>query len=284
MAQFRYMGFTFDGQAGVDLGYYLINPTGDNNGIVGTKRSVKEEDTGKTTRQFNGVSYDSLEFDIHICKMNEDHSKILEIDEDDMFFLNNWFMKPKTYKVFSNYPLEWEYGYNGGTCVARDIYYYCIFTSMQDVKVDDMRGYVVLHMRLNSGFAYSPILHNNLTVVNEDSLTINTRSNIDETILPDVMISNATGTITISNEETGTTMVLNNLKSDHVYYCYNEDMKRIIEYSTYTDTSQVATTTNMANNFNKVWLTLDGYGENNITVTGSCDIDIIYQNKLAIQR
>lgn len=283
MAQFRHMGFTFDGIAGASLGYYLINPTKDNNGVVGLNKSIKEEDTGKNIKQFNGVTHNTLEFDIHICKMNKSHSKILEIDEDDMFFLNNWLMKPNTYRVFTNYPLEWEYGYE--TCVTRDVCYYCMFTSMQDIKVDDMRGYVVLHMKLNAGFAYSPIIHNKYNVIDTASFSIYTRSNVEEFVLPDIKIyPNKLGSVTITNEETGQTMVIDNLKPQHVYYCYNEDMKRIIEYSSNDNyINGKPTTRNIGNDFNKVWLSLV-YGENHITVTGDCSIDIIYQNKLAIQR
>ena len=40
---------------------------------------------------------------------------------------------------------------------------------------------------------------------------------------------------------------------------------------------------NMRKKFNKVWLRLDGYAYNMITVTGNCDIKIYFQNRLAIQ-
>ena len=284
MAQFRHMGFTFDGIAGASLGYYLINPTTDNGGVVGLNKTIKEEDTGKSIKQFNGVTYNTLEFDIHICKMNDDHSKILEINENDMFFLNNWLMKPKTYRVFTNYPMEWEYGYE--TCVSRDICYYCMFTSMTDVRVNDLTGYVTLHMKLNSGFAYSPIIHNQYTVATSQTINIYTRSNVDEFVYPDLKIYPTTaGTVTVKNNTTGETMTLQNLKANHVYYCYNEDLKRIIEYSSNDNyLNNKPTTRNMQPEFiTKQWLSLV-YGENSITITGDCSIDIIYQNKLAIQR
>lgn len=283
MAQFRHMGFTFDGISGASLGYFLINPTPDNGGTIGVSKSIQEEDTGKSLKQFNGVTYNSLEFDIHICKMNEEHTKIIEINEDDMFFLSNWLMKPKTYRVFTNYPLEWEYGYE--TCVSRDICYYCMFTSMTDVKVDDLKGYVTLRMKLNSGFAYSPIIHNQYSVIDSATFNIYTRSNVDELVLPDIKIyPQVAGTVTIKNETTGQTMTLTNLKKNYVYYCYNEDLKRIIEYSSDTNFNNGnPTTRNMSGEFNDVWIELE-YGENVITVTGDCDVDIIYQNKLAIQR
>ena len=70
-------------------------------------------------------------------------------------------------------------------------------------------------------------------------------------------------------------MTLTNLPSGYVFTCYNEDMKHIVCHND--------PTMNMRERFNKQWLRLLGDSKNVLTITGSCSIDIFYQNKIAIQ-
>ena len=81
--------------------------------------------------------------------------------------------------------------------------------------------------------------------------------------------------IRITNNTLGETMELKNLPSGYRFECYSEDMKLI----KCLDDEMM----NMRPHFNKTWLRLLGDSTNNITIEGECEIDIYFQNKIAIQ-
>lgn len=263
MAQFMSLGFTYDGLAGEDLGYYIVNMSGDSNEL-GLKKSIEEGDNNHSIKTYYGVKYNEFSFSIDIVKMPPNHSsyEILPITEEDINFLNKWLLKPKDYKVFSSDQ-------------NRDIYYYAMFTSMKETRIGT-RGYLTLEMRLNGGFAYSSIIHHQYVVnILENNIRINTKSTVDDYIYPDIILTvEDTSNIEIKNETLGESMVFENLPSG-TYMCYNEDMKHIQDI---TNPKK-----NLRPYFNGEWLRLIGNGVNILSVSGSCKIDICFQNKIAIQ-
>ena len=268
MAQFRHLGFTFDGIYGPDLGYYIVNMDSSDENELGLKKNIVEEDNKNTTKTFYGVEYEEFTFRVDICKLDTTltYRRALEMTEQDIKFINNWLMKPKDYKIFSSEQ-------------NRDVYYYAMFIDMTETWVGN-KNYITLNMRLNAGFSYSAVAHNYCEVQNLlEDIEIYTHSTVDEYIYPDVQITvNGTGknnTISITNETLGETMTLTNLPSGYVFTCYNEDMKHIVCHND--------PTMNMRERFNKQWLRLLGDSKNVLTITGSCSIDIFYQNKIAIQ-
>lgn len=262
MAQFRNMGFTFDGINAEDLGYYIVSPDDNNTSILGTNRSIREEDSNNFAKSFQGVKYNELSFEISITKLNK--KGFLPFTEEDIFFLNNWLMKPEEYKIFISHQ-------------NRDILYYVLFTEMSDVRYAQGTGYITLKMRLSSGCSYSTVAHHQYRVASSQTFEIYNKSNVEHYIYPDVNFITrfeSNNGIRIINKTLGETMEFWNLPPNHEVMCYNEGLK------------QVMCITNGELNiqplFNKKWLRL-AYGRNVIRIEGACDIDIFFQNKIAFQ-
>lgn len=260
MAQFRNIGFTFDGINAEDLGYCIVSLDEKDSSILGTNRSIQEEDTNKFAKSFQGVKYNELTFEINITKVQ--NQKAVPITEEDVFFLNNWLMKPEEYKIFISHQ-------------NRDILYYALFTEMSDVRLAQRKGYITLKMRLSSGCSYSNVMHHQYTITTSKTINIYNKSNIEDYAYPDITFTTkAQGNITITNKTLGETMQFTNLPQNVTVSCHNEGMKQVV-----CDSDP---TLNFRSNFNKQWLRL-AYGRNVITVTGNCEIDIFFQNKIAIQ-
>lgn len=262
MAQFRNVGFTFDGINAEDLGYYIVSLDSKNSSVLGTNRTIKEEDTNNFAKSFQGVKYNDFTFEITITKANK--NKALPITEEDIFFLNNWLMKPEDYRIFISHQ-------------NRDILYYALFTEMSDVRFAQRTGYITLKMRLSSGCSYSTVAHHAHKVAPNHTIEIYNKSNVEDYVYPDVNFITrfeSNNGIRIINQTLGETMEFWNLPPNHEFMCYNEGLK------------QVVCVTNGELNiqplFNKKWLRL-AYGRNVIRIEGACDIDIFFQNKIAIQ-
>ena len=172
-------------------------------------------------------------------------------------------MKPNDYKQFIS-------DQNTG------VIYYVIFTEMRE-KVIGRYKYVTLTMRLNGGFAYSTTQYDTVYHVRgEETIPIETASTVDEYIYPDIEITMTGGTeVKIRNDNLNEEMILTDLVDGYTYICYNEGIKHI---KCVEDEKA-----NLRKGFNKVWLRLDGYAYNMLTITGNCDIKIYFQNRLAIQ-
>lgn len=263
MAQFRNIGFTFDGVNAEDLGYYIVSLDSTNSSVLGTSRAIIEEETNNFAKSFQGVKYNEFSFETTITKSNG--SKFLPFTEEDIFFLNNWLMKPEDYRIFISHQ-------------NRDILYYVLFTDMSDVRFEDETGYITLKMRLSSGCSYSTVAHHKYTMEHYKTIEIYNKSNVEQYIYPDVnFITNhtsGTAKVTIENQTLGETMEFKSLPSAIEVMCYNEGLKQVVCLSDKT--------INLRPNFNKKWLRL-AYGRNVIKVTGNCTIDIFFQNKVAIQ-
>lgn len=268
MAQFQNMGFTFDGQAGGD--YRIVNMQDSRENEMGLKKSIQEVDNENVTKTFTGIKYEEFTFTIDIMKMEQRMSatdtviyRPIKMNEADFNYLNRWLMRPTDYRQFTSDQNQ-------------DIIYYVIFTDMKETIVGNY-NYVTLTMRLNAGFAYSTVQYDEFQEISgTKTITINTASTVDEYIYPDIEIVMQGGTsVSIKNERLNETMELTGLTNGYTYICYNEGMKYI---KCVNDEK-----TNMRKKFNKVWLRLDGYAENELTITGNCKIKIYFQNKLAIQ-
>lgn len=263
MAQFRNIGFTFDGINAEDLGYYIVSLDSKNSSVLGTNRTIKEEDTNNFAKSFQGVKYNDFTFEINITKVKK--QKPQPITEEDVFFLNNWLMKPEEYKIFISHQ-------------NRDVLYYVLFTEMSDVRLAQQKGYITLKMRLSSGCSYSTVAHHNMQVTTTYTMDIYNKSNVGQYIYPDInfitQFSTAKGNIKITNETLGETMEFKNLPTASEFMCYNEGIKQVVSV---TDKDL-----NVQPLFNKKWLRL-AYGRNRIKVQGQCQMDIFFQNKIAIQ-
>lgn len=262
MAQFREMAFTFDGICSSDLGYYIISTDSEDVAQLGLIKNIQEEDTNNFSKAFQGVTYDAFTFEIQITKLNNNY-ELSSISEKDIEFLNGWLMKPREYKIFTS-------GDN------RDILYYVLFTGMKDVRYGD-KGYITLQMRLNSGCAYSTVAHHQYTVGSTRTIEIYTRSTVDEYVYPDVnIIARGSGknTIKIFNDSLGEEMSFTDIPQGYEIMAYNEGMKQV--------RCMNDKTFNVNHKFNKNWLKL-AYGRNIIRIVGNCEIDIFFQNKIAIQ-
>ena len=274
MPQFKEMGFTFNGEESRDKGFYIVNVTDSDQheNEIGLKKSIQEVDNNNITKTFTGIKYNEFSFTIDVMKMEQRPSKSeedaiiyrpLPMTEDDIQELNIWLMKPNDYKQFIS-------DQNTG------IIYYVIFTEMRE-KVIGRYNYVTLTMRLNGGFAYSTTQYDTVHYVRgEETIPIETASTVDEYIYPDIEITMTGGTeVKIRNDNLNEEMILTGLVDGYTYICYNEGIKHI---KCVEDEKA-----NLRKNFNKVWLRLDGYAYNTLTVTGNCDIKIYFQNRLAIQ-
>lgn len=262
MAQFRNVGFTFDGINAEDLGYYIVSLDSKNSSVLGTNRTIKEEDTNNFAKSFQGVKYNDFTFEITITKANK--NKALPITEEDIFFLNNWLMKPEDYRIFISHQ-------------NRDILYYALFTEMSDVRFAQRTGYITLKMRLSSGCSYSTVAHHAHKVAPNHTIEIYNKSNVEDYVYPDVNFITrfeSNNGIRIINQTLGETMEFWNLPPNHEFMCYNEGLKQVVCVTNGE--------LNLQPLFNKKWLRL-AYGRNVIRIEGTCDIDIFFQNKIAIQ-
>ena len=272
MPQFKEMGFTFNNEDSRDKGYYIVHvelPDKTEN-EMGLKKSIQEVDNEGITKTLTGVKYDEFTFTIDVMKMEQRKSetdtilyKPLVMEESDFIELNRWLMKPTDYKQFISEQ-------NSG------VIYYVMFTEMKE-KTIGRYNYVTLTMRLNGGFAYSTTQYDMVHKVRgTETIPIETASTVDEFIYPDIEITMTGGTeVRIRNDNLNEEMVLTGLTNGYTYICYNEGIKHIKCVENEKE--------NMRKKFNKVWLRLDGYAYNMITVTGNCDIKIYFQNRLAIQ-
>lgn len=260
LAQFRNVGFTFDGINAEDLGYYIVSLDSKDASILGTNRTIKEEDTNNFAKSFQGVKYNDMTFEINIIKASK--HKALPITEQDIFFLNNWLMKPEEYKIFISHQ-------------NRDVLYYVLFTEMSDVRFAQRTGYITLKMRLSSGCSYSTVAHHRARVMDSYTIEIYNKSNVEQYIYPDVWFYKGTqGSLTITNTTLGEEMKFTDIPQGTTASCYNEGMKQIV-----CDNNP---SLNLRPHFNKSWIRL-AYGRNIIRIDGECEIDIFFQNKIAIQ-
>lgn len=260
MAQFRNIGFTFDGINAEELGYYIVSLDDKDTSVLGTNRTVREEDSNNFAKSFQGVKYNELTFEINIVKVA--NQKMLPITEEDIFFLNKWLMSPEEYKIFISHQ-------------NRDILYYVLFTEMSDVRYAKRTGYITLKMRLSSGCSYSTIAHHRGVIADTKTFEIYNKSNVEEYAYPDVWFyKEGTGDIVITNETLGEEMKFIGVPSGTTVSCYNEGLKQVV-----CDNDP---SLNIQPMFNKKWLRL-AYGRNVITVRGQCEIDIFFQNKIAFQ-
>lgn len=263
MSQFKNVGFTFDGINGEDLGYYIVSTSNKGSAYMGVTKKIQEEKTSNFAPSFQGIEYDAITFEITIAKINK-HGNCVPISEEDVFFLNNWLLKPNDYKIFISHQ-------------NRDILYYAMFTQANSTLNGTREGFVNLTMRLSSGCSYSTVAHHAHKVAPNHTIEIYNKSNVEDYVYPDVNFITrfeSNNGIRIINQTLGETMEFWNLPPNHEFMCYNEGLKQVVCVTNGE--------LNLQPLFNKKWLRL-AYGRNVIRIEGTCDIDIFFQNKIAIQ-
>lgn len=264
MSQFKNIGFTFDGINGEDLGYYIVSTSNKGNAYMGVTKKIQEEKTSNFAPSFQGIEYDAITFEITIAKINK-HGNCVPISEEDVFFLNNWLLKPNDYKIFISHQ-------------NRDILYYAMFTQANSTLNGTREGFVNLTMRLASGCSYSTVAHHNYQVTDSYTTEIYNKSNVEDYVYPDINFITKfhpkTGNIKIINETLGEAMEFTDLPTECEFMCYNEGLRQVVSL---TDKNL-----NVQPLFNKKWLRL-AYGRNVIRIEGQCHMDIFFQNKIAIQ-
>ena len=264
MSQFKNVGFTFDGINGEDLGYYIVSTSNKGSAYMGVTKKIQEENSFNFAPSFQGVKYDTITFEITIAKINK-RGNCVPVSEEDIFFLNNWLLKPDDYKIFISHQ-------------NRDILYYAMFTQANNTLNGTREGYINLTMRLASGCSYSTGAHHKYTMEHYKTIEIYNKSNVEQYIYPDVNFitrhTDGKAKVTIENQTLGEIMEFKSLPAGVEVMCYNEGLKQVVCVSDET--------INLRPNFNKQWLRL-AYGRNVIKVTGNCTIDIFFQNKIAIQ-
>lgn len=260
MGYFKNMYFTYNGKSSKEFDLIICN-VGDSSStnMTGIERTVKEE-TGEFKPVFKGFNYTSPTINITLSKMKDGYAS--SITDDDMHKINQWLFGDDNYHPFISDD-------------NKDIVYYVAFTKANKWTNGLKQGYINLTMRLDSPCAYSPIKHNKYRVTGSKTFDVISKNNVGKYVEPDIEIKtrNAT-TVKIKNVTTGEEMVLSDLSSGLHIYCYNEDMKQLVCKSN--------PTLNLRPNFNKQWIKLV-YGKNIIQVTGECDIDVISQDRIALQ-
>lgn len=263
MSQFKNIGFTFDNINGEDLGYYVVSTSSNGESYMGVSKKIVEEDTSNFAPSFQGVTYDTVEFTLTIAKINKIGNAV-PISEEDIFFLNNWLLKPQDYRIFISHQ-------------NRDVLYYAIFTKASNFLNGAREGYINLTMRLSSGCSYSNVAHHIHRVTHSYTMEIYNKSNVEDYVYPDVnfiTLFESNDGVRIINETLGETMEFWNLPPNHEFMCYNEGLKQVVCTTNKTLNTQPL--------FNKKWLRL-AYGRNVIRIEGTVKIDIFFQNKIAIQ-
>lgn len=261
MGQFKNIGFTFDGISGEDLGYYIVSTSKNGEAYMGVTKKIKEEESSNFAPSFQGVTYDVITFDLTIAKVNK-YGDSVPLSEEDIFFLNNWLLKPEDYRIFISHQ-------------NRDILYYAMFTQASNFLNGAREGYINLTMRLASGCSYSTVAHHRAMVKDGYIIEIYNKSNVEQYVYPDVWFYKDTkGNLSITNTTIGEEMKFTDIPQGTTVSCYNEGLKQIV-----CDNNPEF---NLRPHFNKQWLRL-AYGRNVIKIDGECEIDIFFQNKIAIQ-
>lgn len=260
MAYFKSLYFTYNGKSSKEFDLIICN-VGDNSSttIMGLDRSVNEESDGFRPI-FKGFNYTSPTINITLSKMKNGSAS--PITDDDMYKINQWLFGDENYHPFISDD-------------NKDVVYYAVFTKGAKWMNSLRQGYINLTMRLDSPCAYTPVRHNKYRVRGNKTFEIICKNNVGKFIEPDVefKLNNGDG-IKIENKTTGDCMEFTELPTNTHLYCYNEDMKQIV--------CKNDSNFNARPHFNKQWVKLL-YGKNIITITGECDVDIITQDKIALQ-
>lgn len=260
MAQFKNVGFTFDGINAEDLGYYIVSTDSELSAIIGTNRTIQEEESNNFAPSYQGVKYNVMTFDITIAKVRD--GNLVPITEDDIYYLNNWLLKPEEYKIFISHQ-------------NRDILYYVMFTEASNYMNSARQGYINLTMRFASGCSYSTIAHHQYVVSGTKTFEVFNKSNVEQYVHPDVFFKTTLqGNFSVRNDTLGIEMAFTDVPSNTSVRCYNEGLKQIV--------CESDPGLNLRPKFNKTWIRL-AYGRNVITVKGNCTVDLHFQNKIAIQ-
>lgn len=260
MAQFRHEMFTYDGKSSRDFNLYICRITNDTSRIFGGERTIKEEESNNFIPTFQGVKYSAPTIPITLVCVDENNN-VIPLEDELSFEINKWLFQDD-YKPFTSYD-------------NKDIIYYSLFTKGSNYDVGCKKGYLELEMRLDSGCAYSNLIYHNFTVNGQKTVEIINKSNVEKYSYPDVEFQLLSGnSIVVRNDTLGVSMEFSNLPKNCHVYCYNEGLKHIVDKTNPEN--------NLRENFNKTWLKTM-YGVNQFTIIGHCEINIINQNKIAIQ-
>lgn len=256
MSQFqRYYDFIFDGYN--FAGQYMICSKGseDNLSQFGANRSINEEEGVSDIPVFYGVKSECPTLEISISKVN--NGEISPFTDDDLRELSRILFKNE-YK-----PL-----------ILGGLIYYCIFIKGEMWRAGSGEGVISLNLRLNAPYAYSPIMHNPIRVVNSKTIEVYNKSTVCEDIYPDIefLLGGESTSITITNLITGQVVNFSGLDKEEWVYVYNDGLKQIV--------SKKTPTKNIFKLFNKEWLRLV-YGKNVIKVEcENCKFNLLWQNKI----
>lgn len=293
MAQFYGMYFEFDGKSSSNLDFMItenrhlelviVNADGENSSMMGLQRSVEEEVTSAFAPSYTGLKSTSPEFTFQVAVVDSATYEAVAPTKEQMFMINKWLFQSEEYLPFRMFDNKNTPNEDNISKPYQDMYAYVIFTSGTRYNIVGGRGYFELSMRLDSPCFYSRSITNSVSSsTTTANTTVTTKFNIGKYAHPDVRFKLAGGgTIKIKNNSLPFVeeMEIKNVPANHWIYCYNEGFKHIID--------ETVPTNNIRANgsFNGVWLRLID-GDNNITITsttGTIDVEIIYQNKIAIQ-
>ena len=261
MSMFKSTDFTFDGVASSTYNVIIvdINRTGIENFDYGlSNTSIIEEKIPRRERPYHyGVDSSPMSTDFVIIK--EDGS---EFSQTELFNIKKWLMH-RQYKKFVSDD-------NTG------IYYNVILTDPEKVLIGKNKIGLSFRMRMDAPYGYLTEQTDSYTITGSQAITIDTTvSNYDKNYSNvEIQFTVAVGTTDITIENT-------------------DDDGRIVEFSTLTD-GEVFYMNNQRKElfddngddrfdvFNLTWFRLLPNEVNNITITGSCDIEFRYSLPILI--
>lgn len=168
------------------------------------------------------------------------------------------------------------FGCDDGILEVGGLLYYGAFVDGTSWRNGADHGYVCLRFEMFTPYAYSPILNSYNEIIDNEIITINNNTNVEEYTHLDVLITQqGTTPIEIRNLSTGESVKINNLELDE-------------EIEIDSEGREIFSKTNPSKNvfkdfeYNKYFPRLK-YGRNRIKVIGTCTIIFRHQEKMFLR-
>lgn len=245
---------------GVDLsmnGFYLITNDDAFQFNFGLKQSTVKTNTNSfRPPQVKGVKRECPTFTFTLTKLSYGTEMPLSITDDELSWLGRLL-----YKLNEEISIEC----NGKLCEGY------VLDSNDSWLNTYNQGYINVTFEMSSPYFYSSIISNERVVLDDYTLNVYNKSNVNEDVYPNFVINNINATeITIRNIN-GKSMTISGLKPNTVYKVYNEK-RSIFNDSDFRD--------NVYTGFTGDWISLR-YGKNTFKLSsnGRLEFKILHRNK-----
>lgn len=235
---------------------YSIKNTSDK--LYGITRSIDVQDSINGSIYMTGFKNTRAILDIELARVDR-YGNTAELTDEEMDDLARIL-----------------FGAEDGILEVNGLLYYGVFVDGTSWRNGANHGYICLKYELLDPYAYSPILNSYNEIIDNEIITINNNTNVEEYTHLDVLITQqGTTPIEIRNLSTGESVKINNLELDE-------------EIEIDSEGREIFSKTNPSKNvfkdfeYNKYFPRLK-YGRNRIKIIGTCTIIFRHQEKMFLR-